>query len=296
PDKVEGLLNQCYNNIPKKGYSYMFFESAVVATSDDGWTSDDGQTGLIASDYYNDNNSAGNHAMLNRVDQHGGFNNEYWDRSWQQIRLCSQFIEVIDGAAVNNETDRGRFKAEARILRAFFYMELVKWFGKVPILDATVPFDADFSTLSRSSVYDVAKFIVADCDAALADANLPWRITEANDAGRVTKALALALKTKAMLFAASPLHNEGQDHWEEAYQIAKDAVSKLKANGYELFTETTQPGVFGTGPAAPLRQLVAQNADYSATPRDRETIYQVRDGSVFVWHIGYIGSNMPNTY
>ncbi len=47
PNKVEGLLNQCYANIPQKGYSYWFFESAVVASSDDGWTSDDGQ-GLIA--------------------------------------------------------------------------------------------------------------------------------------------------------------------------------------------------------------------------------------------------------
>src|SRR5690606_2160115 len=70
----------------------------------------------------------------------------------------------------------------------------------------------------------------------------------------------------------------------------------LKANGYELFKETTQPAVFGNGPAAALRQLVAQNADYSATPRDRETIYQKRGGGVFVWHIGYIGSNMANTY
>lgn len=294
PELVEGLLNRCYTNIPKKGYSYYWFESAVVGASDDGWTSDEGQ-GLLLGNLYQDNNSASGHVMWNSPDEGGG-NAQYWDRFWQQIRLCSQFIEVIDGAAVNNEADRGRFKAEAHLLRAFFYMELVKWFGKVPILDATVPFDADFSTLTRSSVYDVAKFIISDCDAALAEANLPWRITEANDAGRVTKALALALKTKAMLFAASPLHNEGQDHWEEAYQVAKDAVSKLKANGYELFTETTQPGVFGTGPAAPLRQLVAQNADYSATPRDRETIYQVRDGSVFVWHIGYIGSNMPNTY
>lgn len=295
PNKVEGLLNQCYANIPQKGYSYWFFESAVVASSDDGWTSDDGQ-GLIAGNYYQDNNSASSHVMWNNDDGHGGGNNQYWNRFWQQIRLCSQFIEVIDKAAVNNEADRGRFKAEARLLRAFFYMELVKWFGKLPILDATVPFDADFSTLTRSSVYDVAKFIMLDCDAALAEPNLPWRIDNANDAGRVTKALALALKTKAMLFAASPLHNEGQNHWEEAYQVAKDAVSKLKANGYALFTETTQPGVFGTGPAAAFRQLVCQNADYSATPRDKETLYQARSGSVFVWHIGYIGSNMPNTY
>jgi hypothetical protein len=99
-----------------------------------------------------------------------------------------------------------------------------------------------------------------------------------------------------MLFAASPLHNEGQNYWEEAYQIAKESVEQLKSNGYELFTTCTQPNVFGTGPAAAFRQLVNQNMDFSGTPRDRETIYQARSGGLFVWHIGYIGSNMPNTY
>lgn len=295
PDKVEALLNRCYNNIPQKGYSYWFFESLVVAASDDGYTSDEAQ-GVPTTGIYTDNNSASYHHLRDAHDGHGGNNTGYWTRSWEQIRLCSQFIELIDEAAVNKETDRGRFKAEARVLRAFFYMELVKWFGKVPVLESTIPFDSDFSTMTRSSVYDVAKFVAADCDAALAEPNLPWRIDNPNDAMRVTKALALALKTKAMLFAASPLHNDGENHWEEAYTTAKEAVTQLKTNGYELFTKTTQPAVYGNGNGAAFRQLVTQNADYSATPRDKETIFQVRSGSVFVWHIGYIGSNMPNTY
>lgn len=295
PDKVEALLNRCYNNIPGKGYTYWFFESLLIAASDDGYTSDENQ-GVPSENIYNNNLSASNHAIRDMHDGHETGNTGYWTRSWQQIRLCTQFIELIDEAAVNKETDRGRFKAEARVLRAFFYMELIKWFGKVPILDETVPFDSDFSELTRSSVYDVAKFIASDCDAAIAEPNLPWRIDNQDDAMRVTKALALALKTKAMLFAASPLHNEGANHWEEAYIAAKDAVSKLKQNGYQLFTQTTQPAVYGTGPAAAFRQIVTQNADYSSTPRDKETIYQVRYHDVFVWHIGYIGSNMPNTY
>ncbi|SMG24746.1 RagB/SusD family nutrient uptake outer membrane protein [Sphingobacterium psychroaquaticum] len=295
PDKVEALLNRCYNNIPQKGYSYWFFDNIVVASSDDGYTSDEGQ-GVPTTAIYQDNNNASSHNIRDAHDGHGGNNTGYWTRAWQQIRLCSQFIEVIDKAAVNRDTDRGRFKAEARVLRAFFYMELVKWFGKVPVLNETVPFDANFSTLTRSSVYDVAKFIIADCDAALAEPNLPWRLDNGNDAMRVTKALAHALRAKAMLFAASPLHNQGQNYWEEAYTIAKDAVTNLKSNGFELFTKTTQPNLYGTGPAAALRQLVTQSADYSATPRDKETLYQVRSGGVFVWHIGYIGSNMANTY
>lgn len=295
PDKVEALVNTLYSNIPLKGYAYFFFDPAVVACSDDGWSSEDSQ-GQLVDQFYKDNSSASWHPMRDYHDGHGANTNAYWSRYWQQIRLCSQFLELIDGAAVNNEADRGRFKAEARVMRAFFYMELIKWFGKLPVLDQTVPFDADFSTMTRQPVYEVAKQIVADCNAAIAEPTLPWRIdTEANG-GRATKALACALKTEAMLFAASPLHNEGQNYWEEAYQIAKESVAELKSNGYELFTTCTQPNVFGTGPAAAFRQLVNQNMDFSGTPRDRETIYQARSGGLFVWHIGYIGSNMANTY
>lgn len=113
---------------------------------------------------------------------------------------------------------------------------------------------------------------------------------------RATKALAWAIKSKMMLFAASPLFNEGEDHWEEAYQVNKQAVDELKKNGYELFTKCTNPSTFGTYDAAAFHQLACQNADYSAEPRDKETIWQHRAGSVFVWHVGYIGSNMDGTF
>ncbi len=295
PDKVEALLNSIYNNIPQKGYVYFFYDPAVVACSDDGWSSEDSQ-GQLVDQYYKDNSSASSHPMRDFPDGHGANTNSYWSRYWEQIRLCSQFIELIDEAAVNRDTDRGLFKAEAKVMRSFFYMELIKWFGKLPVLNETVPFDADFSTLERQSVYEVALLIVSDCNDALSDPTLPWRIEKSGDAGRATKALACALKSEAMLFAASPLHNEGENHWEEAYQVTKDAVSQLKANGYELFTECTQPDVFGTGAAAAYRQLVDQNSEYVAIPRDKETIYRAKNGGTFVWHIGYIGSNMANTY
>lgn len=295
PNKVSALLNSCYNKIPLKGYQYYFLDNLVILASDDGYTSDEGQ-GVIATYYYSNQNSAARHWLSSGPDQDGANNLLYWGNFWQQIRLCSQFIDVIDKAAVNSENERARFKAEAKVLRAFFYMELVKWYGKVPIVDHALAFDTDFAKMSRSSVYDVAKFMVSDCDAALAEPNLPWRIDNPNDAMRMTKAIALALKTKAMLFAASPLHNQGNNHWEEAYAIGKDAVTRMKANGYELFKQTTQPALFGTGKAAALRQLVCQNADYSPTPRDKETILQVRTGGNFIWHVGYIGSNMTNTF
>jgi len=292
PDMVEQMLNTCYNNIPRKGYNYHHIDQFVVAISDDGWTSDDGQGSSIPSTHvYLDNNSAGMHYILDHEDRALGMTNKYWDRYWAQIRLCTQFIENIDKAAVHHEGNRARFKAETHLLRAFFYMELVKWFGKLPVIDRTLGFDFDYSVLRRQPVYEVTQLIVSDCNIALATPELPWRVAVASDAMRMTKALAHALKTKALLFAASPLHNEGNNYWEEAYQTAKTAVAELKANGYELFTVCTQSNVFGTGGAAALHQLVCQNVDYSASPRDKETIFQHKTGGRNdIWNIGYINA------
>jgi hypothetical protein len=297
PDRVEAMLNTCYNGIPGKGYAYFFFDPLIVSICDDGWSSEDSQ-GQAVDQYYQDNASAGYHPLRDFSDGHGAGNSAYWTRFWERIRLCSQFIEVIDlpTTVVNNESDRGRFKAEARVMRAFYYMELIKFFGKLPLLDQTISFDADFTTMTKASVYELAQFMVKDCNDAIADPGLPWRNDYSGDAMRATKALACALKAKAMLYAASPLHNEGANHWEEAYTVAKEAVSQLKTNGYALFTTCTQPAVFGDGPAAAYRQLACQSVDYAATPRDKETIYQHKTHDVFVWHIGYIGSSMPNTY
>ncbi|MDR1666450.1 MAG: RagB/SusD family nutrient uptake outer membrane protein [Bacteroidales bacterium] len=298
PDKVEGLLNRCYNGIPAKGYDYFFFDPLVVACSDDGWSSEEA-AGQSLDRMYRDDVSAANHPLNTTYAQdHDVANNyRYWDLFWPQIRFCSQFLEVIDNATVKSEAHRARFKAEAHLLRAFFYSELVKWYGSVPILDKTVPYDADFSTLRRNPVPEVATFIASDCEAAIQIPELPWRITEESDRLRVTKALAYAIKTKMLLFAASPLHNGGNNAlWEDAYQEGKTAVQQLKANGYELFTTCTAPDIFGTGDAAAYHQLVCQNADISATPRDKETIWQHQRGSVFVWGIGYIGGGEDGTY
>jgi hypothetical protein len=298
PDKVEGLLSRCYNSIPVKGYDYFFFDPLIVACSDDGWSSEDG-AGQSVDRMYRDAVSSEYHPLNNAWAQdHEVANNyRYWEHFWPQIRLCSQFLENIDEAAVRSEAHRARFKAEAHLLRAFFYSELVKWYGSVPILEGTVPFDADFSTLRRNPVPEVVDFIAADCDAAIRIPELPWRITETSDRLRVSKALAYAIKAKMRLFAASPLHNGGNTAlWEAAYQTCKETVQTLKANGYELFTECTAPNIFGTGNAAAFHQLVCQTEEISATPHDRETIWQHQRGTVFVWGIGYIGCSEDGTY
>lgn len=299
PDKVGAFLNSCYANLSRKGYFYWGWTPVPTALSDDGWSSWDGSNETVGQ-IYAGKESASDHPLRDAYlggEQTWLWNtNNYWGRYWTQIRLCSQFLEHIDNAAVRSEVERDRLRAEAHVLRAYFYSELVKWFGKLSILKESINFDADFSTLTREPVYNVVKFIEEDCDAAIYSEHLPWRLTSSSEALRATKALAWAIKSKMLLFAASPLFNGGENYWEEAYQQNRQAVNQLKENGYELFKVCTDPNTFGTGKAAALRQLINQSADYSAEPRDKETIWQHYGHTCFVWHIGYIGSGLDQTY
>jgi hypothetical protein len=314
PDQVEALLSALYMHVGDdgtnygingKGFHHWWWES-FEACSDNAYTSDEANSGggapTMTNGYYRNANTAASHSL------DGGLN---WQHYWTLVRLCSQFLEVIDlpsTAVNNNENTRGRMKGEALVLRAFYYMELFKWYGALPIINSTMPFDTDFSETRRGTAQDVARQIEADCNAALQIDDLPWRIETETNAGRMTKAVALALKSEAWLYAASPLHNGGSDsYWETAYQASKQAVNDLKAHGYQLYTDCKEPQIYAADymgepakKAAAFRELMCKSAKYSAAPDDRETIYQV-GGDPYqwagaTWHIGFLGSNMPNTY
>ena len=57
----------------------------------------------------------------------------YWQLYWGQIRIINTFLQRAATAAIPSESDRDRWVAEAHVLRAYFYMELLKWYGPVPI-------------------------------------------------------------------------------------------------------------------------------------------------------------------
>ena len=67
---------------------------------------------------------------------------------------------------------------------------------------------------------------------------------------RQTKALAWAVKSKMMLFAASPLFNAGEDHWEEAYQMNKQAVEAVSYTHLLVPGEDAKAGYLISSPLA----------------------------------------------
>ena len=114
----------------------------------------------------------------------------------------------------------------------------------------------------------------------------------------MTKALAWCIKSKAYLFAASPVHSEDYSadqkasHWKTAFQVNQQAVEALESNGYSLKTSVFQsPALYGQGGS--LQRSCSRRFSLTSAD-DRETIYQATSRQNYIDH-NYIGAlNWPN--
>lgn len=152
---------------------------------------------------------------------------DQWVHYYTGIRRTNLFLEKADQVNLDNFKlnpatqleyqhrldDLKRWKHEARFLRACFYFELVKRYAGVPLITATLSPDENLGTIPRSSLAECIAFIVSECDAAAGGLNLfPGREPgDANASGRITKGAALTLKSRVLLYAASPLYLEPGD-------------------------------------------------------------------------------------
>lgn len=141
-----------------------------------------------------------------------------------------------------------RWKSEARFLRAFFYFELVKRYGGVPLLNNSLSLDEDFSAVKRNTLEECINFIVTECNAVKDHlppvTGIPY--VEDDDLGRVTRYAALALKSRTLLYAASELFNNNSwasgyanpllislpagnrnERWKAASEAAKELIDEL---------------------------------------------------------------------
>lgn len=280
PDYTAAYFSQAFDNLPHKMMNYYWFDNLPSALSDESWSCDDVE-GVGAINAYKGQGSARENLFETCYNEN--FECQYWERYWKSIRTINVFLQNIPTAAVNSETDRSRMTAEAHVLRAYYYLQLVKWYGALPIIKVPFPDDADYSTVKKSSAVDCLKFIVEDCETAMLCEDLPWRIVNDREFRRLTRAMAAAIRSQAALFAASPLYNTGGENlWDYAYEKNKDSYQKLKANGYELYTQQHHPEEYLNA----YGEYFAQNATGGANPIDRETIWlDIKDnwGMWWVW-------------
>ena len=137
-----------------------------------------------------------------------------------------------------------RYPYEVRFLRAYFYFNLARAYGDVPLITKVLTED-EANQVTRTPVAEVFDFIVKECDAILEADQLPVRYSDlvgdaangsSTDGGRVTKQAVMALKARTLLYWASPLFNKENNSglWRQAAQANKDVIDFCTANGISL--------------------------------------------------------------
>lgn len=210
---------------------------------------------------------------------------DVWANYYKAIRHANLFLEktvdfrkllVVD--TISNKAnyiidvdDFTKLRAEARFLRAFYYMELIKRYGGVPLV-TTVLTETDAFNVRRNTFQECVDFIVKECDEAYLDLTnhyINYGIptgstvgkgdggTDNNRLGRIEKPAAVALKLRALLYAASPLNNPTNDL--SKWQLAAAAGQQLLTDpncAHVVFLNTNYRDLF-----------MAQNTTNNLTPR-----------------------------
>ena len=128
--------------------------------------------------------------------------------AWGGIRDSYTFIENIDDVPGMSEELKAQRKAEARMIIALHYTDLFRAYGGVPWVGKALAPNDDID-IPRATAQATLDSTVAMIDRAIPD--LPWTLPP-DESGRMTRASAMGLKVRLLLFAASPLLNNSSPY------------------------------------------------------------------------------------
>lgn len=266
--KTAGYLNLCYTKIQPHGGSYSGF-SFLAGFSDEAY-----QVTEINNSVQRQWGRGQLTPFYNPVESGGSANTNWWGANFEGIRNCNVFLANIDSAMVAGQSIRQGYKAQARLLRAFYYLQLIKKFGGVPIYTKPLPVNHDFSQEKRPSFSTVAKFIVDECDDVLKNVSndaMGWIQGDTEfQRGLFYKGVAAAMKSQAALYAASPLWNDGTLTWQDAARSTKEALDLCLSNGFKLY-DVAPPAVNGYD----AFDIYFRTRSDVNRVRDLETIYEM---------------------
>lgn len=180
-------------------------------------------------------------------------NSSIWTTCYHGISYCNLFLDEFTGLTFEDYKLDKNFKAEmyqynnyqweARWARAYFYFELVRQYGGVP-LKTTNMSPEEANRLPRATAEEIFKFIDDEC-VAIKDTitkdygNLgDLAMTPANN-GRANNLAVLALRARAALYHASPLFNPNNDQslWRAAAEANKAVIDACTARGMKLSSD-----------------------------------------------------------
>lgn len=209
------------------------------------------------------------------------FGTDQWTSCYNAIRYCNTFLANIANPEMATydfkPLEKNGWIAQVRVARAFYYLQLMKTYGQVPLVDSRYDTEHDYSADKRATFEQIADFIIADCTKALATeeneqstVGFRWTLTD-SQRGELTRGMAYAIMSETALYAASPLYSDGGSKytWAKAAEITSEALRQCLAHNYALST-TTPPAGFADN-AYEVYFLVQSDPSRSV---DKETIME----------------------
>lgn len=238
----------------------------------------------------------------------GWVNNTYeWNEMYARIRSANIALEQLATAPIDKSL-ADRLTGETYFMRAYFYNQMLRYYGGVPIIKSSYTLNSEDFTAPRNTYEECVDFIVGDLDQA---ATLLQG--KSLGKGRATSDAAMALKARVLLYAASDLHDmttakakssvisgfsnpellgyvsgDRTARWQKAQDAAK-AVMDLGKYGYAL--DLSAPASAEDG------YNNYQNSYLSRNGGEAEIIFaRYFSNSKDEWGAWYGRNNCPNGY
>lgn len=261
---TEKYLATCYTYLPYLGRPA---DDPAILGSDEWWA--------IEDDYFS--GTSGNFGGLKLKKGEQNTNNpyfNYWDglnngrAFFRALRDCNVFLEnVLNVGGDLSDEEAKRWAAEVKVLKAYYHFYLLRMYGPIPLQKESLPVSTGIQDVRiyRDPFDECVDYIVSLLDEAVPD--LPLRILNvSSELGRITQPIALALKAKVLVLAASPLFNGNPDYsnvvdnrgielfsseydqtkWERAATACKNAIDTCLLAGHDLYEFTKLSNISDT--------------------------------------------------
>lgn len=191
---------------------------------------------------------------------------------YQGISDCNIFLENISRVPDMTQAEKNKWIAEVKFLKAYYHYWMIRMYGPIPIKDVNVSInaEAEASRPFRNTLDESFEYVVNLLDEVIESGDLPIMIeNQAQELGRISQGIAMAIKAEVLVTVASPLYNGNADYkgytdnrgieifnptktdeekkqrWADAVKACEEAIAFLKEQGHDLyyFTEVMNPAI-----------------------------------------------------
>ena len=201
-----------------------------------------------------------------------------WASFYRAIRASFIFEANVDKCPELSDDLKTQYKAEAKFLRGFYYWYIIRQYGPAILIDHATQVDEDWNSFARAPMDECVDYICQMMDEAEADLPLSWENNEIW-LGKPTKVSCRAIKSEALLLAASPQWNGNTEYssfknadgtalanttydenkWKKAAAASKAVIDIAESAGVKLYKNNENGDGTAFNPYKSVRDALLKN-------------------------------------